>query len=145
MVVISLGSAVLCSLNGQPWNELHPQSLKLILSQPQTAIRSHLELFLTHTNFFWELSWVPQQAGVHAMYSQSHGSESESEGSESKKTNRNFEQERTGRDSSAALMPLKCPDYNCLQTFTSRNVAPKPQHSITYFSLPEVHSDKTCQ
>lgn len=58
-------------------------TLKLILSQPQTAIRSHLELFLTHTHSFWELSWVTQQARVHAMYSQSRGFESESEGFDS--------------------------------------------------------------
>ncbi len=72
-VVISLGSPVVCSLNGQPWNELQPQSLKLILSQPLTAIRFHLELFLTHTLFFWELIRVTQQARVHVMYSQSRG------------------------------------------------------------------------
>lgn len=96
-VVISLGSAVVCSLNGQPWNELQPQSLKLILSQPLTTIRFHLELFLTHTHFFWELIRVTQQAQVHVIYSQSRGFESESEGfdsSSNRKQNRNSLQKR---------------------------------------------------
>lgn len=59
---ISLGGAVVCSLNGRPWNELQPQSLKLILSRLPAARDFHLELYLTQTHSI--LFFSPPKIGI---------------------------------------------------------------------------------